>query len=315
MAIFHGTADLPKFKNASITIGTFDGVHQGHKSILQALVASASASGGESVVITFHPHPRKLLFPQQSLKVLTPLTEKLALLKTSGIDHIVVIPFTEAFSTLSASAYIHDFLVAKFQPAHIVIGYDHHFGQDRKGNIDLLRAYSTACGYAVDEIPAQLIEQAAISSTKIRHAIASGDIDTANAMMERPYLLSGTVIEGNKLGRTIGYPTANLKVSDEDQLIPANGVYACIATVSDMSYKAMVNIGYRPTVTDEKQLNIEAHILDFAQDIYGQSLSLNFIKKMRNEERFPSLDALKAQLAQDKTNTHEVLKNTTNWVL
>lgn len=302
MGIFHDTANLPSFKNASITIGTFDGVHQGHKRILQALVASATASGGESVVITFHPHPRKLLFPHQPLKVLTPLKEKLALLQASGINQIVVVPFTENFSKLSASAYIHDFLVANFHPAHIVIGYDHHFGHDRTGNIHLLREYSKACGYAVDEIPAQLIEEAAISSTKIRQAIAHGDIATANAMMERPYALTGLVVEGDKLGRTIGYPTANLNPIEEDQLIPANGVYACWATVANETFKAMVNIGYRPTVTNVKQLKIEAHLLGFDKGIYGQELSLNFIKKMRDEQKFPSLDALKAQLAMDKNN-------------
>ena len=307
MAIFYETTKLPRFKNAVITIGTFDGVHLGHKVILQQVVNKAREVDGESVLLTFEPHPRKLLFPEQSLKILTPLQQKLELLTQEGIQHIIVVPFTKAFAGLSADAYIKDFLVDQIQAHSIVIGYDHHFGNDRKGNINLLKTYADSCNYKVHEIPAQLIEEAAVSSTKIRHALQSGNVKDASAMLGRPYSIIGNVVHGAQLGRTIGYPTANIKPIDDEQLIPENGVYAIKAKWNHTLYDGMLNIGNRPTVSNELTLHIEAHLFNFNENIYNQSLEIIFIDRLRSEQRFSSLDELKAQLAKDKDASQAIL--------
>lgn len=307
MGVFFNTQEFPVFKNAVVTIGTFDGVHKGHKTILQNVVARAKEVGGDSVLITFEPHPRKLLFPSQSLGILTPLAEKSALILEIGIQHIVVAPFTHAFSQLSAEDYIQDFLVKTFRPHTIIIGHDHHFGHDRKGDINLLRQFESKYNYRIEEIPVQLIDDAAVSSTKIRKALEAGHVTEAANMLGRNYTLSGTVIQGAKLGRTLGYPTANIKPASDDQLIPAIGIYAVMVYHNTVPYKGMLSIGYNPTVTDEKKINIEVNIFDFDLDIYDQSISLEFVAWMRNEQKFDSLDALKAQLHKDKIMSLEIL--------
>ena len=300
MAIFFDTLDLPKFKNAVITIGTFDGVHKGHVSILHELALQAHEAGGESVLITFEPHPRKLLFPHQSLGILTRLQQKSKYILQAGIQHIVIAPFTTEFSKLSADEYIREFLVRLFHPHTIIIGYDHHFGQDRKGNIDLLKQYASSFNYRVHEIPAQLIDAAAVSSTKIRKALEAGHVQEAANMLGRNYSISGSVIKGAQLGRTLGYPTANIRPSDPDQLIPAIGIYAVRVRHSNISYDGMLSIGHNPTVTDEKKINIEVNIFDFSEDIYDHTIEIEFVAWLRNEEKFSSLDALKEQLHKDK---------------
>lgn len=300
MAVHFNTGSLPAFRNTVITIGTFDGVHLGHKAILQEVVKHATEINGESVLITFEPHPRKLIFPNQPLKLLTPLKDKIALLTSEGIEHIVVAPFTRDFSNLTADQYIEDFLVKNFHPHSIVIGYDHHFGYDRTGNIDLLKKYADKFGYKVYEISAQLIDEAAVSSTKIREALNAGHVSEAAHMLGRNYSLKGHVIGGAKLGRTIGYPTANIQPGDVEQLIPANGVYAIRAVSNGETYNGMLNIGFRPTVTKEIHLHIEAHLFDFNKDIYEQQLEILFIDRLRDEQKFPSIDALKDQLHKDK---------------
>ncbi|MCW3123207.1 MAG: bifunctional riboflavin kinase/FAD synthetase [Flavipsychrobacter sp.] len=309
MAVFFDLAHLPEFKNAVLTIGTFDGVHEGHKAILEKVVAHAKAVHGESVLLTFDPHPRKLLFPNQPLGIITPLSEKLRLISDEGIQHIVVVPFTKEFSEFSAQQYIESFLVNKFHPHSIVIGYDHRFGHDRKGDLSLLEAYKEQYNYELIEIPAQLIDDATVSSTKIRHAINEGDMQHVNHMLGRNYTLKGTVVHGNKLGRTIGYPTANLQPTDAEQIVPGIGIYAIRIIHDGAQYNAMLSIGYNPTVTDKKELRIEANIFDFDKDIYGQDLELVFIKRLRGEEKFASLDALKAQLHKDKEDTLEVISH------
>lgn len=307
MAIFYNTDHLPVFNNPVITIGTFDGVHHGHCEILNEVVHQAQQIGGESIVLTFHPHPRKLLFPDQSLKTLTTLEQKLQLISEAGVDHIVVVPFTHAFAALSATEYIEDFLVKIFHPSRIVIGYDHHFGHDRTGNIELLKSLERRYGFTIQEIPAQLIEQAAVSSTKIRHALQEGRVDEAAKMLGRSYAVKGKVLRGAQLGRTIGFPTANLQPEDADQLIPANGVYAVLVHHHNKQYKAMLNIGYRPTVSNEQRLTTEAHIFDFSGDIYDQELEILFISRLRDEQKFASLDALKEQLNKDRTEALNIL--------
>lgn len=307
MAIYYGTHELPHFRNTVVTIGTFDGVHLGHQVILQELVKQAQAVDGESVVITFEPHPRKFLRPDEPIKILTPLQEKLALLTAAGVQHVVVVPFDAAFASLSASQYLSDFLVDTFHPHTIVIGYDHHFGQDRTGNIELLKQYQQQWGYKLYEIPARLIEAAAISSTKIRHALQAGMVGDAAGMLGRAYSLSGAVQQGAQLGRTLGYPTANILPRDADQLVPAHGVYAVYINWKGKRYPAMLNIGIRPTVSKDLTLHIEAHLFDFNEDLYGQQLEIIFIARLRNEQKFDGLDALKAQLARDKVAAIQAL--------
>lgn len=302
MSIFTNINKLPDFRNAVLTIGTFDGVHLGHKAILQQVVARAKEVGGESILITFEPHPRKLLFPGQPLKLLTPLDQKLQLISQAGIQHIIVAPFTHEFAALSAQDYIRDFLVKRFQPSVIVIGYDHHFGHDRTGNIELLKQYEQEYGYKVVEIPAQLIDEAAVSSTKIRNAITAGHVKEAAHMLGRNYSISGTVIKGAQLGKPLGYPTANIELKETDQLIPAIGIYATHAIWNGKRYSSMSSIGYNPTVSDEKKLHIETNIFDFDKTIYGETLDVEFAAWLRNEEKFDSLEQLKQQLHKDKEN-------------
>lgn len=307
MAVFYNTDELKSFSNAVITIGTFDGVHLGHLTILQQVVAHAKELGGESIVLTFEPHPRKLLFPDQPIKIITPLEEKIKLITQAGIDHVFVVPFTESFAALSAEAYIKDFLVKHLQPKGIVIGYDHQFGHDRAGNIKLLQAYESELGFKVYEIPAKQIEDAAVSSTKIRNALTAGHVNDANKMLGRRYCLTGSVVSGAQLGRTLGFPTANIKPADTEQIIPGNGVYAIQAVIASDTYNGMMNIGIRPTVSNELSLHIEAHLFNFNRDIYNQSIEIVFAERLRDEQRFPSLDALKAQLNTDAVNAKRAL--------
>lgn len=303
MAIFHNIKNLPAFRNTVLTIGTFDGVHKGHRAILKEVVTHALNVNGESVLITFEPHPRKLLFPDQPLGIITPLAEKLQLITDTGIRHVVVAPFTLDFARLSAGEYIRDFLVNLFHPHTIIIGYDHRFGNDRKGDIKLLEDFSKEYQYELIEIPAQLIDEAAVSSTKIRNAITGGRLEDATQMLGRTYSIKGTVMHGKKLGRIIGYPTANLQPADPDQIIPAIGVYAIKAIHDGITYGGMLSIGYNPTVTDNHDIKIEANLFNFDQDIYGQTLEIQFIKKIREEQKFDSIEALKDQLNRDKVET------------
>ncbi len=309
MAIFRNPDNLPAFKNAVITIGTFDGVHKGHRTILNEVVTHAKNISGESILLTFEPHPRKLLFPDQPLGIITPLEEKLQLATGVGIQHIVIVPFTKEFANLSAHDYVEKFLVKIFHPHSIIIGYDHRFGHDRKGDIKLLEDYASEYNYELLEIPAHLIDEAAVSSTKIRRAITEGRIEDATQMLGRHYSLSGMVVHGNKLGRTLGYPTANVNPFDPDQIIPAVGIYAIQVVHNDIKYGAMLSIGYNPTVTDKKELRIEANIFDFDKEVYGDNIELIFVKKLRNEQKFNSLDELKEQLHKDKQDTLSVISD------
>ncbi|HTM66525.1 MAG TPA: bifunctional riboflavin kinase/FAD synthetase [Flavipsychrobacter sp.] len=302
MAVFYNIEHLPDFNSPVLTIGTFDGVHYGHKTILQEVVAQANEVNGESIVVTFEPHPRKLLFPNQPLRLITPLEDKLKLIEATGIQHIVVAPFTKEFSQLSAKEYISQFLVERFHPKIIIIGYDHRFGHDRTGDINLLKDLQDEFHYKVIEIPPQLIDEATVSSTKIRNALNDGKVNDAALMLGRTYKLKGEVIEGKKIGRTIGYPTANLQPADFDQLIPANGIYAVTVKWNDESFAGMLSIGFNPTVTDEKKRHIEVNIFDFQAMIYGDTLEISFVKWLRAEEKFASLEELKQQLALDKEN-------------
>ena len=286
MKVHYDTNQLPVFKNAVVTIGTFDGVHTGHQQIIQMMLDEAKKINGETVIITFHPHPRQVIAARQAeLFLLNTIEEKISLLEKYGIQHLVVTPFTEEFSLQTAEEYIEQFLVKTFHPHTIIIGHDHRFGKSRSGNFELLQEKSTQYNYVVKEIPGFMLQNNTISSTMIREALLRGNIDIATEYLGYPYFFSGTVVEGNKLGRTIGYPTANLKIEEEKKLVPGNGVYAVEVAVNSESsmvngeipvpekYKGMMNIGIRPTVEGTNRM-IEVNIFDFDREIYGDTLTI-----------------------------------------
>jgi len=311
MAVFYQSDQLPAFRNPVLTIGSFDGVHHGHKVILEKVVSLAKAVGGESILITFDPHPRKIIHPDRPLGLLTSPEEKMKLITELGIDHIVVVPFTRDFSMLSAHEYVFDFLIKKFHPDTIVLGYDHHFGHNREGNITHLKEWIGAT-VTIAEIPVQLVDEASVNSTKIRKALLAGKVSEAAAMLERPFSFAATVIHGAKLGRKIGFPTANLRLNCADILLPKPAVYAVFVEWGDKMFKGMMSIGYRPTVSDGRQLTIEVHILDFSENIYGQTLKVYFMEYIRDEEDLPSIAALKEKLEEDEKSTRALLNNHPN---
>lgn len=306
MAVFHDLTALPSFKNAVLTIGSFDGVHLGHRRILEQVTARAAALSGEAVLLTFDPHPRKILKPDEPLGLLTPLAEKLRLIAEAGVHHTVVAPFSAHFAAQPPEAYVTDFLVPHFHPTSLVIGYDHRFGQSRSGDIHLLHILAPQHGFSVEEIPAQFIDDAAVSSTKIRNALLAGRVEDAAAMLGRAYTWTGTVVRGRQLGRTLGYPTANLQAADADQLLPGDGVYAVEAVVGETTHSAMLSIGLRPTLGAGLARTVEVHLLDFAGDLYGQDLTLRFVRWMRGEAKFSSLDALTEALRADEQTARKI---------
>jgi riboflavin kinase/FMN adenylyltransferase len=322
MKVYYST-DIPVFKRAVITIGTFDGVHLGHRQILEQLKQEADRIDGETVIITFHPHPRKVVAAGQSpVQLINTIEEKIELLESNGIDHLVIVPFTPVFSQMSPESYIEDFLIQQFHPHTVIIGYDHRFGQGRKGDYKLLEVYSERGLFRLKEIPAHLINDNTVSSTRIREAVLTGHIAIANSLLGYPFFFEGTVIEGNKLGRTLGYPTANVSIGNEEKLVPGNGVYAVTVESRESiagslslapdsrlqtqgSLKGMMNIGVRPTVDGTKRV-IEVNIFDFNEDIYGQTLRVYVKEYLRGEQKFNGLDALKEQLAQDEAAARNI---------
>jgi len=306
LQIHRDISALPSFRNPVITIGTFDGVHLGHRQIIDGLKKEAVRIGGETVIITFYPHPRKIVTPGVHIALLNTTEEKISLLDKEKIDHLIIVPFTGAFAEQDATSYIKDFLVAKIHPHTIIIGYDHRFGRGREGNYMMLENFGAACGFAVKEIPEKLLDAAAVSSTRIRQSLAEGNIATANELLGYSYFFTGTVVEGNRLGNTIGYPTANIQPDSDEKLIPANGVYAVEVVVEDKKYRGMMNIGIRPTIGGTKRV-IEVNIFGFSADIYNSPVTVYFKYFLRNEQKFSGIDALKQQLAEDKVNALRML--------
>lgn len=314
MKVYTEISTLPSFNKAVVTIGTFDGVHLGHSKIIDQLKHEADHIKGETVIITFHPHPRKIVGTDQpTINLINSLEEKTALLEKSGIHHLVIIPFTEAFANLSASEYVEDFLIKYFHPHTLIIGYDHRFGRGRQGDFNLLEDYSRNMQFRLIEISPHLLKESAISSTRIRQHLLAGNVEEANELLGYAYFFEGVVVEGNRLGRTIGYPTANLNMGDEEKLVPGNGVYAIVIklaqnkTAADVFYKGMMNIGFRPTINGTKR-TIEVHLFDFNQNLYGQTMQVHLIHYLRGEQKFNSIDALKEQLNSDKLHALKVLK-------
>jgi riboflavin kinase/FMN adenylyltransferase len=303
MHIHFQLEQLPLFKNPVLTIGAFDGVHSGHLAILDELKQVANLIQGETVVITFHPHPRRILNNADAPALLTSLSERIARFEQLGIHHLVVVPFDPAFAEMSATDYIYKFLIDLFHPKVIIIGNDHRFGKDRSGDLTMLKDFGISHGFTVKEIPEKLLNESRVSSTNIRHALLNGDIKLANQLLTYNYQLIGTVVVGDKLGRTLGFPTANLSMLDSDKLIPASGVYAVHVLLQKggqkREYKGMMNIGYRPTVNG-KERRIEVHIFKFDEDIYNEILVVSLVAHTRKELKFAGLEALKTQLYKDK---------------
>jgi riboflavin kinase/FMN adenylyltransferase len=303
MRVFQNLATLPKFKNAVITIGSYDGLHAGHQQIIQRLNDLAKEEGGESVLITFHPHPRLVLVPDDtSLKLITSVNEKIEVLKRYGVDNVVVVPFTKAFSEQTPLEYVRDFLVKYFEPKRIVIGYDHRFGNKRAGGIELLKELTFLFNYQVEEIEKHEVDDIAVSSSKIRKALLEGKIEKANSFLNHPFTLTGHVVHGKKIGTEIGYPTANLEVERQNKIIPKAGIYAVYVLFNDARYKAMLYIGNRPTLNGQDQ-SIEVNLFDFKGDLYGKTLCVEFIAHVREDAKFDSLEGLTTQIAKDKIET------------
>lgn len=303
MRIFEGLENVGQIKNPVVTIGTFDGVHIGHQKIIQQLILEANKIDGESVLITFHPHPRLVLFPDNhNLQLLQTQAEKLQTLEENGLENVIILPFSKEFAQLSALDFVQTVLYKSLKAKKIIIGYDHQFGNDRKGNIDFLIAHANDFNYDVIEIPAEEINEVNVSSTKIRTALQDGSVEIANAFLNKPFELSGTVIKGEQLGRTIGFPTANLDLNDSTKLIPANGVYAVKVQLQneEKSYFGMMNIGYRPTVSQAQKQSIEIYLFDFQADLYEAHLKVSLYKRIRQEEKFVNLATLKSQLSKDE---------------
>ena len=300
MKVYNHIDEFTAVKNAVVTIGTFDGVHIGHRKIISGIKEIADSIDGETVILTFFPHPRMILQPEdESLKLITTIAEKAELMEELGVDHLIITPFSRDFSNQTAESYIRDVLVNKIGTKKIVIGYDHRFGKDRQGGLEDLQRLGPVYGFDVVEIPEQDINEVAISSTRIRNALLNGEIELANSFLGYPFFITGTVVRGDQIGRQLGYPTANIVVEEKYKLIPADGIFAVTVTVAGNQYKGMAYIGSRPTVNGLTR-NIEVNIFDFDQDIYNQAIRMEFLHYVRGDIKFASLDELKVQLAKDK---------------
>lgn len=306
MRVFRNLNQLPPFKNSVITIGTFDGVHKGHQKIISRINRIAAETNGESIIITFHPHPRIVIHPEdKSLRLLNTLEEKIELLEKYAVDNLVIVPFSRDFSEQEADEYVRNFLVNNFHPACIVIGYDHKFGKNRSGDYSLLQKMQPLYGYRLEEISKETLADIDISSTKIRAALNSGNVQLANELSGHAYTLSGTVVKGLQNGRKLGFPTANIQCNDSYKLIPKSGVYAVKVLHRQTVYNGMLNIGYNPTFEGKEQ-TIEVHILDFDKEIYGETLTLEFVQYLRDEKKFTSVAELIEAIKADERQTRQL---------
>ena len=313
MRVFRDITETRNIPNAVVTIGTFDGVHLGHQAIFNRMKTLAQGVGGETVVVTFEPHPRQVLnIDSSNLRFLCTPEEKLQKFMEFGIDNVVIINFTKEFSRTPSEVFIKDYIIDNIHPAYIVVGYDHHFGKNRMGDFSLLNDLMEQYHFKVERIDALDVENIAVSSTKIRNALATGNVKSANRLLGYTYSITAEVVVGNKIGRTLGFPTANLELPNEYMLINNRGVYACLVDYEGQTYKAMANIGHRPTIGDRNEDDpiIEVNLFDFDGDLYGKQIHVRFIDRIRDEEKFDSLDALKAHLEQDREKAFKLLENT-----
>ncbi len=307
MRVFRNVDSLPEFKNGVLTIGTFDGVHLGHQQIIKRINQLAAENGGESIILTFHPHPRLVVNPNDtSLKLLNTLEEKIQLLEHYGVDNLIVAPFSVEFSQLTARQYVEDFLWKNIHPNKVVIGYDHHFGNNRDGGLELFLELGEELGFEVEEIEKQMVDDLAVSSTKVRNALQAGDVSQANHLLGHEYSLHGTVVEGHQMGRKLGYPTANIHPNNPNKLIPAKGVYAVRVKLEGQLYPAMMNIGDNPTF-ENRAASIEAHLFDFDRDIYGTEVDVYLVQRLRDELKFDGIEPLIAQLRGDEKLSRKLL--------
>lgn len=310
MKVYHDIKDFRKIPNAIVTIGTFDGVHLGHQAVFKQMVDKARQIGGETVVITFFPHPRIVISPNDNrLRLITSQEDKIEHLRRSNIDNLIIINFTKEFSHTSSEDFIKDYVVRYIQPAILVIGYDHHFGSNRSGDFDTLSKLGMEFHFAVEKINEQDIEDITISSTKIRSALRQGDIKLANKLLGYSYSTSGIVMHGDSIGRTLGFPTANISIKPEYQLIEKTGVYATIAKVDGKDYPSMTYIGRRPTISNGLPTSTETYIMDFDGDLYGKEIRVTFVDRVRDEMTFDNLERLKSQIQEDKANIIRILSN------
>jgi riboflavin kinase/FMN adenylyltransferase len=307
MQVHYSVDNLPSFTNSVITIGTFDGVHEGHRKIISALIKEANKNQGESIIITFHPHPRKVVYPEEPLQLINTLNEKIELLSKTGIDHVVVVPFTKEFAEKTAQQYISEFLVNNFHPRSIIIGFDHHFGKDRKGNYRLLEEYSDKCQFSLIEIPKHILDEIGVSSTKIRQALLNSKIETANKLLGYEFFFEGKVVLGDQLGRTLGYPTANLEYTERDKIHLGHGVYAAYVQLDNILKKGMLSIGKRPTLPGMQDEKVEINIFDWEGSLYGETIRIIVKKFLRQQEKYSSLEELARQLGKDKQDSLTVL--------
>lgn len=309
MKVYKSLDEIPPIHNPVITLGTFDGVHLGHQSILNHLKATAQRIKGETVVFTFHPHPRIALYPDDhGLELIQSLDERIKKLAQFGIDHLILFPFTKEFSRLTATEFVRNILVNQLHIHTLTIGYNHHFGRNREGSLELLQELAPLYNFKVEEIPAFLESEKSVSSTKIREAIHAGDIELANRFLGSIYNFEGVVVEGDKLGNTIGFPTANINI-DKIQLIPLKGVFAVRVKYNNQFYDGMMNIGKRPTIAADGERRVEINLFEFSENIYGENLVVYLIDRIREEETFNSLNALKAQLKKDEINCRNILSS------
>ena len=308
MKIYNCIKDFEPVKNTVVTIGTFDGVHLGHRAIFNKMMHEAVKIDGETVVITFYPHPRIVLgLDSSKLKFINTQEKKINRLELAGIDHLIIVSFTKQFAGISSYDFIKDFVVEKINPSKLIIGFDHHFGKNRRGSFDQLSELGREFGFSVEQVEEQKINDMPISSTKIRTLLEAGKVSAANMLLGYEYSITGKVVPGNAIGRGIGFPTANIEIADEFKLITANGVYACRVYWMGKSYKGMSNIGYRPTI-NKGELTIEGNIFNFDERIYDQQITISFVERMRDEKKFKDKEALIEQLKVDKVNALKLLE-------
>ncbi|WP_299668553.1 bifunctional riboflavin kinase/FAD synthetase [uncultured Polaribacter sp.] len=307
MKTINSIANFKTTEKTFVTIGTFDGVHFGHQKILEKLVVEAKNAGKKSVLLTFFPHPRMVLQKDATIELINSIEERTKLLEKTGLDYLIIHPFSKEFSRMTALEFVRDILVNTFNISKLIIGYDHHFGKNREGNIEQLTEYSHVYDFKVEEIPAQDIDDVSVSSTKIRRALAAGNLKTANNYLGYHFMLNGKVINGKKLGGKIGYPTANIDIKEAYKLIPKTGVYVVKSSIENKTIFGMMNIGSRPTVNGKHQ-TIEVHFFDFNQDLYGKNLTIELIYFLRDEHKFDSVDSLILQLKKDEETARDYMK-------